>query len=258
MNIPLIEQSGSITVSIVSHLQGDLTVGLLADLAKCPQVEKVIYIQNLPEKPIKLPEGLTGERFELIVNEAPRGFGANHNHAFAQSKTPFFCVLNPDLRLPLNPFPVLLKEMSNTQIGLCAPMVVNQVGAVEDSAREFPTPIGLIQKLIGWGDGCYVYPPKSSTFSPDWVGGMFMLIRSSSFRAVEGFDERFFLYYEDVDLCARLKSSGFGIVLALGVRVVHAARRSSHRNLRYLGWHLQSMLRYFWKHWGRLPRSDIT
>lgn len=256
MNIPLIEQVGSITVSIVSHLQADLTEGLLADLANYPQVGKVIYIQNLPEKLFDLPEGLKGDRFELIVNHEPKGFGANHNLAFTRSKTPFFCVLNPDVRLPSNPFPSLLKEMSRTQIGLCAPMVVNQAGEVEDSARKFPTPGGLINKIIGLDDGGYRYPPQCSIFFPDWVGGMFMLFRSSSFGVVDGFDEGFFLYYEDVDLCERLRKSGFEIALIPGVQVIHAARRSSRRHLRYLGWHIQSMLRYFGKHCKRLHRAS--
>jgi GT2 family glycosyltransferase len=74
---------------------------------------------------------------------------------------------------------------------------------------------------------------------------MFMLFRSAAFRKVGGFDERYFLYYEDVDLCARLRRAGYDIRVEAAVRVVHDARRDSRRSVRYMAWHLSSILRYF-------------
>ena len=82
---------------------------------------------------------------------------------------------------------------------------------------------------------------------PDWVAGMFMVLRSETFRAAGGFDEGYFLYYEDVDLCWRLQRSGLRAALLPTVRAIHDARRSSHRKLRYLLWHGKSMLRFFAK-----------
>jgi N-acetylglucosaminyl-diphospho-decaprenol L-rhamnosyltransferase len=79
----------------------------------------------------------------------------------------------------------------------------------------------------------------------DWVAGMFMLFRSEAFRRVGGFDERYFLYYEDADICRRLRRIGHDVKLETGARATHAARRESHRNARYLSWHLASMLRFF-------------
>lgn len=80
---------------------------------------------------------------------------------------------------------------------------------------------------------------------PDWVGGMFMLFRNEVFRAAGGFDARYFLYYEDVDLCARLTLQNLAVVLCPQVKVIHEARRSSHRSLKYAMWHLRSMGRFF-------------
>jgi GT2 family glycosyltransferase len=74
---------------------------------------------------------------------------------------------------------------------------------------------------------------------------MFMLFKPDLFSAVDGFDERYHLYYEDVDICARLKIAGYRIMACPTVSVIHSARRESHRNLRYMKWHLQSMLRFF-------------
>jgi len=73
---------------------------------------------------------------------------------------------------------------------------------------------------------------------------MFMLLRRDAFAAVGGFDARYHLYYEDVDLCARLRLAGYDIRLVPSASVVHLARRQSRRDIRYLLWHLRSMTRY--------------
>jgi len=77
------------------------------------------------------------------------------------------------------------------------------------------------------------------------VSGTFMVLGADAYRQVGGFDERYFLYYEDVDLCARLRAEGYVTRIVPAVQAVHAARYDSHRHWRYLRWHLMSMLRYF-------------
>lgn len=80
-----------------------------------------------------------------------------------------------------------------------------------------------------------------------------MLFRSEDFRRLQGFDEKFFLYYEDVDICARAWKSGMKVLACPSVSVIHDAQRASRRNLQHMKWHAASMMRYFWKHAGRLP-----
>ena len=75
-----------------------------------------------------------------------------------------------------------------------------------------------------------------------------MLFRSSDFAAIEGFDERYFLYYEDVDICARLHKANKTIVADLNATAIHHAQRASRKNLRHMRWHLTSMIRYLWLH----------
>lgn len=84
-----------------------------------------------------------------------------------------------------------------------------------------------------------------------------MLFRANDFGAINGFDEKFFLYYEDVDICTRLWKANKRIELVLQASVIHKAQHMSHRNLRYLLWHLTSMVRYFLKHWLRFPRARL-
>jgi N-acetylglucosaminyl-diphospho-decaprenol L-rhamnosyltransferase len=81
---------------------------------------------------------------------------------------------------------------------------------------------------------------------------MFLLFQSKEFAAVNGFDERFFLYYEDVDLCARLRRAQRGLIGCSSVQVVHKAQRASWSSWRYRHYHLTSIARYFSRDWRRL------
>jgi N-acetylglucosaminyl-diphospho-decaprenol L-rhamnosyltransferase len=230
-----------ITVSIVSHGHADLVSALLLDLAGQPEVSRIVVTRNVPDADIVVPQALL-ERLIMVENPVPRGFGANHNAAFHQCNTQYFCVLNPDIRMQANPFPALMDCLNSQNAALVAPAVLDPFGAVEDSVRRFPRPPDLIAKALGLYDGRYIFEAGAAAFSADWVGGMFMLFQAPSFVAVKGFDERFFLYYEDVD-----------IVVCPRANVIHHARRASHRNRQHLRWHLLSMGRYFAKHYGRLP-----
>lgn len=241
-----------ITVSVVSHGQGQLVAALLEDLACCQNVSEVVLTQNIPEDEIPCPESLQ-PRLRVIVNEHPRGFAANHNQAFRFCETSMFAVLNPDIRLSDDPFPQLTRALELCSVGVVAPAVRNPRGDLEDSARTFPTPLRLLRKFMGLGDGRFL-TVGAMPQEVDWTAGMFLLFPASVYSELGGFDKGFFLYYEDVDICARLWRSGRRVILHPGVTVIHAAQRASRRKLRYMKWHLFSMFRYFVKHAWRLPR----
>jgi len=233
-----------VSVSVVSHGQANLVNNLLSDLVRCNSVPlQVILTLNLDEP---LPFAETGHPFPLTVirNVRPKGFGANHNAAFQHTEGRFFCVVNPDIRLPANPFPMLVSDLADHQVGVVAPLVKTIDGTIEDSARRFPTPLTILSKLIGRPQTAD-YPPLEFPFSPDWVAGMFMLFRKDTFSRLNGFDESYFLYYEDVDICARMQKIGLRAVSDPRISCVHDARRTSHRNLRYMSWHLKSMAKFF-------------
>lgn len=242
----------AVQLSVVSHGQMDLARLLLHDLAALAHPPAIRLISNLPEPATDALQGLSGVH---TVNAHPKGFGSNHNEAFKTCTAPFFGVVNPDVRLTGDPFPALLEHMQDPEVGLVAPVVLSPDGRVEDSARRFPTLASLIRKAVGHADGRYdpTEPALQNGFPVEWVAGMFMLFRSEAFRAMGGFDDKFHLYYEDVDLCARLWTGGWKVVLVPTVSVVHAAQRASRSNPRYMAWHAASMSRYFFKHLGRLP-----
>lgn len=248
----------SLCLSVVSHAQAPLAHLLLSDLAgHATQPDRLLLTSNVPEP---VPWRLQPETADILTNAHPLGFGGNHNQAFQRCSEDFFCVVNPDIRLPHDPFPALLAAMADPGVGLIAPLVVSPEGTAEDSARRFPTLASLLRKAAGGPDGRYhIHPsPAAQPVPVDWAAGMFLLFRASAFRDVGGFDDKFHLYYEDVDICARLWKAGWKVAVSPQIAVVHAAQRTSRRHPLYMSWHARSMARYFSKHWGRLPDTTAT
>jgi N-acetylglucosaminyl-diphospho-decaprenol L-rhamnosyltransferase len=237
------ENDALVTISIVSHGQLKMIHDLLGDLQKLrdSDIEVILTLNN--DEELLFDTGSYPFAVTVVKNNRPKGFSENHNSAFAVSKGKYFCVLNPDVRILYNPFPTLLEKFKNKKIGLVAPKVVNAEGEVEDSMRPFPNPFSILAKALPFNR----HHTKVTELidKPYWVAGMIMLFNSKVFKSIGGFDERYFLYYEDVDICARLRLSGCKIVYCPEVSVVHAAQRTSHRNLQYFRWHLTSMVRYF-------------
>jgi hypothetical protein len=234
-----------ITFSVVSHGQMDLVVELLQDLARnCTQSRfDVILTLNIPED---VPALLQQLPYPVLVlrNTTPLGFGENHNRAFKHTSAPYFCVINPDIRIASDIFPVLVDGLKNPSSRVIAPLIVDATGSIEDSARKFPTPFKILCKVFG---GCrgQDYQIGSTALEPDWVGGMLMVFRWDTYASLGGFDQKFFLYYEDVDLCARIRLRGGSVVMIPSVRATHLARRSSHSSAAYSFMHIRSMTRFF-------------
>ena len=205
--------SADISISVVSHSQIVLVAELLNDLALfCRDLNiEFILTLNLMEK---LPFSVDKFPYpiKVIRNVSPLGFGANHNQAFRHATGLYFCVINPDIRLSGNPFCNLIRVFADSTVGVAAPLVLGGDGAVEDSARHFPSPLKILCKAIG-GCGGSDYVINTVPIYPDWVGGMFMLFPRHVFEQLHGFDERYFLYYEDVNLCGRLRLLDYKVAL---------------------------------------------
>lgn len=230
-----------ICVSIVSHHHGKFIFKLLPLVLHNPMVSKVLLTLNTPEENI-FP---IHERLQVIHNSSPKGFGENHNHAFKFCKSQFFCVLNPDVEWKVSPFEKLIECLNERQVAMVAPLIKNLDHLIEDSARKFPTILSLLNRKLFDKKIDYIYSNETPAFQPDWVAGMFMLIKSEIYAELHGFDERYFMYCEDIDLCARLKFLNYNFLIVPQAYVIHDARRASRRNLKYFVWHLASLVKFF-------------
>lgn len=233
-------------LSIVSHGQGDLIKNVLADLNKLSLPEDVILsitvTLNIDEEEGFL--SIFDGSLNVIRNKTPRGFGANHNQAFGALPSDYFIVINPDVRLHEG-FNLLfwlnLSEQRN--FGCASPVVMSPNGQVEDNARKFPTMVSLIKRKLQ-GHISDVYPQSDEPQLVDWVAGMFIVFDSRKFVEVGGFDEKYFMYLEDTDICKRFHDANYAVWYVGSEWLVHDARRLSRKSLKYAYWHVCSMIRF--------------
>jgi GT2 family glycosyltransferase len=187
----------------------------------------------------------------LIRNATNVGFGRAVNQAVAVSKAPLLLLINPDCRLATGSIATLRSVLdSEAACAVVGPKIFDTNGAVQGSARGDPD---MLTGLFGRTGALRVLMPSLSvarrnvvvdpavhsgaaSVVVDWLSGACMLVRREAFVAAGGFDERFFLYWEDADLCRRLRGRGFHIRYVPGATAVHrvgassqTARRSSIR-----------------------------
>ena len=242
-----------VTVSIVSHGQWALIAPLLDQLDRwcAGVVAKVVLTVNIPER-LSLKDSWRIP-IERIDNAQPRGFGANHNAAFVRSNSSWLLVLNPDIRIEGDVLSALIARAQPSS-GLVTPRIQEPGKSHPEPYRDLLTPAELLRRRIKGHE-----PPRQ----PAWVAGMFMLLRGEAFRAVGGFDESFFMYCEDFDLCARLRLAGWQLQVNEDLHVLHEAQRASNTSLRPLLWHVASFARVwaspaFWRYRRLLAASRAS
>lgn len=230
-----------ITLSIISHGDIKKVVALLKSIDFHENTEElqIIITDNLGETDFRenLPPSIL-----FLSNNAPKGFGDNHNQAFQQAKGDYFCVLNPDIIFLQPVFDALVRRIEAGNADVLAPLIVDIGGVVQDSFRSLPMPRELIMRRL---QKKTTLPMPSTLLSPDWLAGMFLFMRSETFQSLGGFDERYHLYFEDVDFCTRARLAGFHLQLQPDLRVQHDAHRGSRSQPKYLLWHLQSAWKFF-------------
>ena len=238
-------QNPQVTLSVVSHGQGTIIRHFLEDCRRFTGASfEILLTLNIPEDR-GFHTDFNDLPIQIIENEKPKGFGANHNTAFKNSHGEVFMVVNPDIRAPKLDLSQLTSLAVMQGVGACAPCVCDAGGNIEDSARKFPTMRRILARvLLGRRDLDYDLS-RGSPVSVDWVAGMFIVFSREVFEEVGGFDDRrFFMYLEDADICRRISKKGYKVLVNPCVQVVHMAQRASRRNLQHMRWHIISMARF--------------
>ena len=236
-----------LTLSIVSHGDAKKICRLLASLEKSePKLAnfQLIVTDNLQDDLPDFAHAPWGQ-LTIIRNKKTLGFAENHNRAFELARGEYFAILNPDLIFDRPVFDQLINSLRMHNADLIAPQIVDETGVLQDSFRTLPTPFELIRRrLPGYTFKPYL-PDSYGIIRPGWIAGMFWLVRSESYRQLGGMDKKFFLYLEDVDFCTRARLRGMKILVDSNIRVIHEAKRSSRKSLKYLFMHLQSAVLFF-------------
>lgn len=232
-----------VSYSIVSHGQGRLVRSLLEDMRSLrDEPHEILLTLNIPEDESFL-RSFADLPIRLIRNTVRKGFGANHNAAFRIAQGDPFVIVNPDIRLAGFSMPALLDVLGADNVGAVAPVVLSSGGTLEDSVRRAPS-VGRLLARIVLRRRQPDYRWDNEPIQVDWAAGMFVAYRRAAFLQVQGFDERFFMYFEDADIGRRLARHGWLTLLQPRSEVIHDAQRASRRSLRHLRWQVASCLRY--------------
>ena len=234
-----------ISISIVSHGDRQPLTAILESIIAHEPVDRMqlIVTDNLGNDVPDLPPA-SWHSIVMLRPDRPRGFAANHNAAFSSAEAEFFCILNPDVLFTQGVFRPLLEHLESGRGHIVAPVLIDSRGAIQDSFRGLPTPWQIVGRRLRLADPALSLDSEHLLY-PDWIAGMFMLMRSSTFSRLGGFDDRYRLYFEDVDLCTRLRLAGMTVLVDPALRVLHDPRRRSRQPGQHFLWHAQSAARFF-------------
>jgi GT2 family glycosyltransferase len=226
---------------------------LVRKLLTFKHVDRIVLTLNVQEV-LDLPES---DRVIVIENSEKKGFGGNHNCAFLLCQSDYFCVLNPDIIVLSNPFPALLKTFKERRVDLLAPLILNRNYEYDDNIRKFPSIFTVFFRIFWTTKNMLNFNQNINFIYSEWVAGMFMLFKYESFNALGGFDSKYYLYFEDVDICVRSWKYGYKVGANTSVKVIHDARRASRSNLSHMLWYLISLTRFLYKFSFRLKKLRV-
>ena len=248
----------SVAAIVVAH-------GPHPDLERCldslaPQVEELVLVANLPMEPPPLPKNA-----RMFENGSPVAFGENVNRGVAQTGKEFVVVANPDTEAAPDAVATLRDfAASRPRCGIAGPQLRYPDGRWQPSRRRFPTVTGTLVRRTPLR---LLFPPferqrshyllderPTEPVQADWMLAAFLLLRREMLEELGGFDERFRMYGEDIDLCYRAAKAGWerwyvpqGVVTHRYAAVIDR-RFFTRRTL----WHWRGMARFVRKHPERL------
>jgi GT2 family glycosyltransferase len=178
----------------------------------------------------------------LIGNSANVGFGAAHNQALRQARGRYWLILNSDAAPRAGAVRTLVDFMdSNPRVAVAGPRLRYPDGRVQSSRRRFPTPATLFlestQLQRFWPDNAvlrryYVSDrPEGMAQEVDWLVGACLCVRAAAAHEVGLFDERFFMYSEELDWCRRFNAAGWRVAYVPSAEVVHLEGGTSRADL---------------------------
>jgi len=195
----------------------------------------------------------------LVRNTTNVGFGAGNNLVLRETRARYALVLNPDVLVSPGSLEAMVSHMdANRDIGALGCKLLNTDRSLQFSCRRYPEPLVFLlrvlflDRLVPGARPLRRYLMQdwdhNHSAEVDWLMAACMMLRTSVLREVGLFDEQFFLYYEDVDLCRRI-SYHSRIYYCSGIEMLHHHRQQSHglRNVRCTFQHLTSAYRYFRK-----------
>jgi len=256
----------NIALSIVTYQNDDdILRRCISSVLNANLGTKLYIVDNSPTDKIRL--FCNSPKINYIFNNANVGYGAGHNIAIKQAiqqKIKYHLVLNPDIYFEKGTIEKLYDFMENNpDIGLSMPKILYPDGSVQYLCKLLPTPMDLIRRRFFpastyLNKKIFLYELRFTGYDKimdvPYLSGCFMFVRTEALSRAGLFDERFFMYLEDIDLSRRIHKH-FRTVYYPKVSVFHQYQKGSYKNSKLLKYHLRSAIRYFNK-WGYFFDKD--
>jgi GT2 family glycosyltransferase len=187
------------------------------------------------------------DKIKLIANASNEGFGVANNQGAKIVKGEFLFFLNSDTIMKNNILSELEKIfIENKGIGTVAPKLL-----LEDESEQ-PFAFGFYPKILNVIFEKFKRAPKylNKPFEVEWVSGAALIIRREIFKKLGGFDENFFMYFEDIDLCKRVKELGFKVIVCPELSLTHLCGKSISRFVKRKSYYYKSQDYFYKKHFG--------
>lgn len=230
---------------------------------------RVVVVDNASSD--RSADGLEDLELPLTVirNADNRGFGAACNQGAKGSEADYLLFLNPDTRLQENSLAkplAFMEQPNNRSIGIVGIQLMDDDGQVSRTCARFPTPGRFFSKMLGLDRMFPRFFP--SHFMSDWdhgesrevdhVIGAFFLVRRSLFTSLGGFDERFFVYLEDLDFSLRAWQAGWSSYYLASIQAYHKGGGTSQQvKATRMFYALRSRILYGDKHFGWFPATGL-
>jgi len=240
---------------------------LVESLNAVDVLEKLIIVDHSDSEELDV---LHAEFPIQVIRHPNLGYGAGLNRGLKElpeaDSVTLLC--NPDIRI-MNPEAVidlLTRFRDHQDVGCLLPALVNRDLQPVYSCRKFYTLQTLLASRIPWWrerpprflrDHFYMDAEANEPFDVDWGSGCAMFVRTSLFPARVCFDEKFFLYFEDVDLCTQMWLEGFAVRYFPKLVCCHYEQKQSHSELRFFAQHVFSLIKYINKYRGLTQRESL-
>lgn len=197
---------------------------------------------------------------KIIQNKKPLGFGKNNNIGVKIANGEYIAIINPDIELFDDAIDQLVSwiDKNKGKYGIIGPKLLNPDKSIQYSARTFITLKAFIFRLLSGGNDKFKnhrineYLCKNIDMDKlqpvNWIMGAAMFTTRKFYNELQGFDENYFLYMEDEDMCLRSWKLGYPVIFAGNISVIHNHLRGSRKIGKKMVYHFKSMFRFFQKH----------
>lgn len=227
----------SVDVVIVSYNSRDELRGCVEGLSRDPEVAVVVVDNASTDDSLGVVADLP---VEAIRQSRNTGFAHGCNVGWRAGRAPFVLFLNPDARIDADAVARLRTVLEDDPAaGACAPLTRNEDGSLQYCQRRFPGPGSAFARALflhrlfpgaPWTDEVISAPEAyARRTTPEWVSGACVMVRRTALERLDGFDERFFMYSEDTDLCRRLWDEGSSVVYEPTATATHVGGASAPR-----------------------------